>query len=164
METPVKIEGGGGISGPGGAVGPHFNERHTIWAGEIEWKKKGANEQQIVHNVRCQVSATIKNGEPEVLSDSWRTKLMLQLIPKHVIRNMGGQYFKDSKPVSFHPEESESLNLLSKEMSSGYAGLVQFGNSNTVLILLYNKEKKSYHGFIPKDQNSFVERIMNINS
>eukprot|EP00088_Acartia_fossae_P000504 TRINITY_DN10214_c0_g1_i1.p1 TRINITY_DN10214_c0_g1~~TRINITY_DN10214_c0_g1_i1.p1 ORF type:complete len:826 (-),score=307.39 TRINITY_DN10214_c0_g1_i1:793-3270(-) len=157
-------QGGAGMSGPGRPVGPHHKEKQMIWAGEIEWKKKaGPNEQQIVHNVKCQVSSTLKNGQPEVLSDNWPTKLMMQLIPKQVIQNIGGHYFKDSKSVFFHPQESESLNLLSKEMSSGFAGYVQFGNCDIkVLILLYGSEKKSYLGFIPNDQNSFVERIMSI--
>lgn len=105
-----------------------------------------------------------ENGKPEVMPDNWPTKLMLQLIPKSVVQTIGGQYFKDSKSVLFHPQESDSLEALSKEMSSGFAGCVHISNNGDikVLILLYGAEKKSYLGFIPNDQNSFVERIMTI--
>jgi hypothetical protein len=56
--------------------------------------------------------------------------------------------------VLFHPQESDSLEALSKEMSSGFAGCVHFSNNCDikVLILLYGSEKKSYLGFIPNDQ------------
>ena len=111
------------------------------------------------------VSSNVKeNGQPEVMPDNWPSKLMLQLIPKSVIQSIGGQYFKDSKSVLFHPQESDSLEALSKEMSSGFAGCVHISNNGDikVLILLYGAEKKSYLGFIPNDQNSFVERIMTI--
>jgi len=152
----------------GARVGPQQQrEKQMIWKGELEWQKKGPNptDQKISYSVSCTVSSNVKeNGQPEVMPDNWPSKLMLQLIPKSVIQSIGGQYFKDSKSVLFHPQESDSLEALSKEMSSGFAGCVHISNNGDikVLILLYGAEKKSYLGFIPNDQNSFVERIMTI--
>jgi len=134
-----------------------------IWSGELEWQKKvkdGANEQKLSHSVTCSVSSTMQeNGQPEVRSDNWPNKLIMQLIPKSVIHTIGNQYFKDAKSVFFHPQESDSLEALTKEMSAGFAGCVHFqGNTCDirVLILLYGSEKKSYLGFIPHDQASFA--------
>merc|ERR1719154_692297 len=116
----------------GARGGPQQREKQMIWKGELEWQKKGPNQndQKISHSVSCTVSSSVKeNGQPEVMPDNWPTKLMLQLIPKSVVQTIGGQYFKDSKSVLFHPQESDSLEALSKEMSSGFAGCVHFSNN-----------------------------------
>jgi len=171
-------QGGGGMMGgqqqQQGAMMPgrvpvQQKEKQMIWSGELEWQKKvkdGANEQKLSHSVSCTVSSTMQeNGQPEVRSDNWPNKLIMQLIPKSVIHTIGNQYFKDAKSVFFHPQESDSLEALTKEMSAGFAGCVHFqGNTCDirVLILLYGSEKKSYLGFIPHDQASFVERIMTV--
>lgn len=43
--------------------------RHTIWTGTLEWIEKSkplTDIPKITRNVPCTVSASIKNGEPEL--------------------------------------------------------------------------------------------------
>jgi mediator of RNA polymerase II transcription subunit 25 len=50
-------------------------------------------------------------------------------------------------------------------MSNGFAGCVHFTPAQCdvkILILLYMPEKKSYYGFIPNDQNGYVERLRRV--
>lgn len=44
----------------------------------------------------------------------------MQLMPKQLVGNIGGQFLKDSKTVVFHPNACEALEALSKVMSSGF--------------------------------------------
>ncbi|XP_045479240.1 mediator of RNA polymerase II transcription subunit 25 [Harmonia axyridis] len=146
-------------------------ERHTIWQGLLEWieKPKNAPEQQkITKHVPCQVSANSKDGEPELKADGWPGKLIMQLMPKQLIGNIGGAYLKNSKSVLFHPQPCEALESLTKVMSSGFAGCVHFTSIANpacdikVLILLYTVEKRAYLGFIPNDQTAFVDRLRKV--
>jgi mediator of RNA polymerase II transcription subunit 25 len=60
---------------------------------------------------------------------------------------------------------SDSFESLSKVMSNGFAGCVHFTPAQCdvkILILLYMPEKKSYYGFIPNDQNGYVERLRRV--
>ena len=65
-------------------------------------------------------------GGSEVQFQNWPTTLILQLIPKDLAQTIGSHFFKNSKSVLFHPEPSESLDALTKTLSSGYAGCVHF--------------------------------------
>src|SRR4051812_6616883 len=50
-------------------------------------------------------------------------------------------------------------------MSNGFAGCVPFTPSQCdvkILILLYMPDKKSYYGFIPNDQNGYVDRLRRV--
>lgn len=50
-------------------------------------------------------------------------------------------------------------------MSNGFAGCVHFTPSQCdvkILILLYMPDKKSYYGFIPNDQNVYVDRLRRV--
>lgn len=44
----------------------------------------------------------------------------MQLMPKPIVGNIGGQFLKDSKTVIFHPTPCESLDALIKVMVSGF--------------------------------------------
>lgn len=60
---------------------------------------------------------------------------------------------------------SDSFESLSKVMSNGFAGCVHFTPAQCdvkILILLYMPDKKSYYGFIPNDQNGYVERLRRV--
>lgn len=108
----------------------------------------------------------------------------MQLMPKQTIGSVGGHYLKDSKTVIFHPQPSESLENLSKVMSSGFvsfvytnvhyyqqiyqcflkqAGCVHFPTTPNceikVLILLYTAEKKAFLGFVPNNQVGFIDKL-----
>lgn len=50
-------------------------------------------------------------------------------------------------------------------MANGFAGCVHFTPSQCdvkILILLYMPDKKSYYGFIPNDQNGYVDRLRRV--
>ena len=154
--------------GPRGPAPPGGQrEREVIWKGELEWQEKvkdGPGDQKISHSVACSVSTSKENGVPEVKPDNWPTKLIMQLIPKTLVQTIGGEYFRNSKSVLFHPSDCDSLEALTKVMGTGFAGCVHFtGHCDIkVLILLYSNDKKAYLGFIPNDQTSFVERIRTV--
>ncbi|XP_029163114.1 mediator of RNA polymerase II transcription subunit 25-like isoform X2 [Nylanderia fulva] len=147
-------------------------ERQTIWQGIVEWIEKAKNPtdaQKQTRHVPCQVSANSKDGDPELKADTWPSKLIMQLMPKQLIGNIGGSYLKNSKSVLFHPTPCEALESLTKMMSAGFAGCVHFTSVPSspaceikVLILLYTAEKKTYLGFIPNDQTAFVDRLRKV--
>ncbi|XP_014291430.1 mediator of RNA polymerase II transcription subunit 25 isoform X2 [Halyomorpha halys] len=144
-------------------------ERQTIWQGILEWleKKAPGDSQKMTRHVPCQVSTNYKEGgEPELKADSWPQKLIMQLMPKQLIGNIGGAYLKNSKSVLFHPQACDALESLTKVMSTGYAGCVHFTSTPQcdikVLILLYTSEKRAYLGFIPNDQVAFVDRLRKV--
>ncbi|KAG8306970.1 Mediator of RNA polymerase II transcription subunit 25 [Homalodisca vitripennis] len=89
----------------------------------LEWieKSKTPNDaQKNTRHVPCQVSAHSKDGEPELKADSWPQKLIMQLIPKQLIENIGGAYLKNSKSVLFYPQPCEALESLTRMMCSGF--------------------------------------------
>ncbi|RLU26588.1 hypothetical protein DMN91_000384 [Ooceraea biroi] len=147
-------------------------ERQNIWQGIVEWIEKAKNPtdaQKQTRHVPCQVSANSKDGDPELKADTWPPKLIMQLMPKQLIGNIGGSYLKNSKSVLFHPTPCEALESLTKMMSAGFAGCVHFTSAASspaceikVLILLYTAEKKTYLGFIPNDQTAFVDRLRKV--
>merc|ERR1719500_818827 len=156
-----------GMGPRSGALPGGQREREVIWKGELEWQEKvkdGPGDQKISHSVACSVSTSKENGVPEVKPDNWPTKLIMQLIPKTPVQTIGGEYFRNSKSVLFHPSDCDSLEALTKVMGTGFAGCVHFtGHCDIkVLILLYSNDKKAYLGFIPNDQTSFVERIRTV--
>lgn len=55
--------------------------------------------------------------------DLWPPRVFMQLMPKQLVGNIGGEYLKDSKTVVFHPSTCESLENLTKVMSSGFVSL-----------------------------------------
>ena len=130
----------------------------------FEKVKDGPGDQKISHSVACSVSTSKENGIPEVKPDNWPGKLIMQLIPKSLVQTIGGQYFRNSKSVLFHPNDCDSLEALTKVMGTGFAGCVHFTGTCDikVLILLYSNDKKAYLGFIPNDQVSFVDRIRTV--
>lgn len=53
-------------------------------------------------------------------ADGWPQKLIMQLMPKQLIGNIGGAYLKNSKSVLFHPQACDALESLTRVMSSGF--------------------------------------------
>ncbi|KAG5897917.1 hypothetical protein JTB14_014033 [Gonioctena quinquepunctata] len=167
-QTQAMSQGGQGQPQPMGSL----RERQTIWQGLLEWieKPKNATDQQkITKHVPCSVSANSKDGEPELKADGWPQKLIMQLMPKQLIGQIGGAYLKNSKSVLFHPQPCDALESLTRVMSSGFAGCVHFTSIPNhspcdikVLILLYTPDKRAYLGFIPNDQLAFVDRLRKV--
>ncbi|CAH0717748.1 unnamed protein product, partial [Brenthis ino] len=164
MSSQVPAVGGvGSVSAP--------LQRTYIWSGVLEWMEKGKapGDQKIIRQLPCQVSANSKEVEPELKADTWPNKLLMQLMHKQLISNIGGQYLKDSKSVLFHLQQNEALDALTKVMVGGFAGCVHFSPMPSppqcdikVLILLYTPDKKAYLGFIPNNQATFVDRLRKV--
>jgi mediator of RNA polymerase II transcription subunit 25 len=138
-----------------------------IWRGILEWNDK-QNQQNTMRQVQCEVHSSFskETKEVEVRGDNWPTKLIMQLMPRQVITNVGGHRLRESKIVIFQwGQPSEAFQALTKVMANGFAGCVHF-NANQcdlkILILLYMPEKKSYYGFIPNDQVGYVEELRRI--
>lgn len=162
-------------TGPGVPMGSQLTaqrDRHTIWQGIIEWIEKAKAPPDAPKQTRhlpCHVSANSKEGDPELKADTWPQKLIMQLMPKQLIGNIGGSYLKNSKSVLFHPTPCEALESLTKVMNSGFAGCVHFTSVQQspaceikVLILLYTAERRTFLGFIPNDQSAFVDRLRKV--
>lgn len=145
-------------------------QRTYFWSGVLEWMEKGkaSGDQKITKLLPCQVSANSKELEPDFKADTWPNKLLMQLMPKQLISNIGGQYLKDSKSVLFHLQQNEALDALTKVLVNGFAGCVHFSPMTPaqcdikVLILLYTPDKNAYLGFIPNNQTTFVERLKKV--
>nr|CAH7747629.1 unnamed protein product [Callosobruchus chinensis] len=140
-------------------MGP-VRERHTIWQGLLEWIEKPKIPQT---NKKLQSTSLARKA------DGWPQKLIMQLMPKQLIGNIGGMYLKNSKSVLFHPQPCDALESLTRVMSSGFAGCVHFTSIPNpsscdikVLILLYTADKRAYLGFIPNDQAAFVDRLRKV--
>ena len=103
--------------------------RKIIWTGELQWKENSKLEpnsnKKMEHQVVCSVtSKKDDNGMPEVKPDNWPSKLIMQLIPKTLVQKLGGHFFNHSRSVLFHPQKSESLDILTRVLGTGYAGCV----------------------------------------
>ena len=106
-----------------------IESRKVIWTGELQWKENSKVEpntsRKQEHTVVCSVtSKKDDNGMPEVKPDNWPPKLIMQLIPKTLVQKLGGHFFNHSRSVLFHPQKSESLDILTKVLGTGYAGCV----------------------------------------
>ncbi|XP_066601474.1 mediator of RNA polymerase II transcription subunit 25-like isoform X2 [Prorops nasuta] len=166
-QAPANVAGG---AVAGQQIGPP-RERHTIWQGILEWIEKAKNPsdtQKHTRHVPCQVSPNPKDGDTDLKADTWPQKLIMQLMPKQLIKNIGGAYLNNSKSVLFHLTPCEALESLTKMMSSNFAGCVHFTSvppstcEIKVLILLYTAERGTYLGFIPNDQTAFVDRLRKV--
>ncbi|XP_020293068.1 mediator of RNA polymerase II transcription subunit 25 [Pseudomyrmex gracilis] len=147
---------------------PSVITRQNVWQGLLEWiekPKNGEGQTKQTRQVPVHVSCNVRDGEPDVKTEAWPSKLIMQLMPKQLIGNIGNAFLKNSKSVLFHPTPCEALESLTKMMCSGFAGCVHFTPSSCdikVIILLYTSEKKGYLGFIPTDQVGFVEKLRKV--
>ncbi|ROT73196.1 putative mediator of RNA polymerase II transcription subunit 25 isoform X2 [Penaeus vannamei] len=160
-QTPNQVGQGAGINMP--------NQRQVVWQGTLEWQeKKGDNNTRVAHQVTCKMTSLVVNGEPEVKTEGWSTKLIMQMIPKHILGSIGNTFFKNVKTVMFLPDQSPALEALTTFLFRGMAGCVHVShpapsqNEVKVIILLFSCEKKAYVGFIPVDQVSFVNKIRSV--
>ena len=86
---------GGFQPGPGMNTAPR--EREVIWKGDLEWQEKvkdGPADQKISQSVKCTVLTTKGNGVGEIRTENWPPKLLMQLLPKSLLQNIGEQYFR----------------------------------------------------------------------
>lgn len=136
-------------------------QRERIWVGILEWNDK-QNQQNQVRQVPCEIYASLSKdtNEPEIRGDTWPNRLIMQLMPKTVISNVGGQMLRDARVVQFQWGNSEAFESLSKVMANGFAGCVHFTGPQQcdvkILILLYMQDKKSYYGMIQIKLNLLI--------
>ncbi|KAL7030348.1 hypothetical protein ACKWTF_006621 [Chironomus riparius] len=150
-------------------VTQQIQQRERIWRGMLEWNDK-QNQQNQMKQVPCEIFASISKdtNELEIRGDNWPQRLIMQLMPRSVISNVGGQLLRDAKVVIFQFVNSEPFESLSKVMASGFAGCVHFTNNQQtqcdvkILILLYMQDKKSFYGFVPNDQAGYVEKLRRV--
>ena len=100
-----------------------------IWEGELIWTEtsKEANNQtrKQEHKVQCSVFPAKDSLNPsDVRADTWPRTLRMQLLQKAIVHAIGGQFFKNSTSVLFHPTPGESLAKLTQSLSSGFTGCV----------------------------------------
>jgi Mediator complex subunit 25 PTOV activation and synapsin 2 len=71
--------------------------RERIWRGTLEWNDK-QNQQNTTRQVQCEIYASVskETNEVEVRGDSWPIRLIMQLMPRAVITNVGGHLLRVS--------------------------------------------------------------------
>ena len=123
----------------GGAVSSGNETVHTVKC-RAKAKASTVSGHHCIHlgnSLNCTIFFSVLQGAGQVCEvefQNWPQTLILQLIPKEAVRTIG-QFYKNSeyvnlwansKTVYFHPEPSDSLEVLTKVLSSGYAGCVHY--------------------------------------
>ena len=78
-------------------------ERINIWRGEVQWREKMRyTDLKVTHTIEAAVS-TVRSlaGLPEVNSERWPDRVIMQLLPKTLVSKFGGYYFRNSASVLF---------------------------------------------------------------
>lgn len=52
-------------------------------------------------------------------ADHWAPTLIMQMIPKHILGNIGNTFFKNVKTVMFLPDQSHALEILTNFLFRG---------------------------------------------
>ena len=82
---------------------------------------------RLTHSINCTVSSVLTHmGSPEVNSEKWPQKLVMQLLPKTIVSKFGGYFFRNSHSVLFQIQPGESGAALTNVMANGFAGVVHF--------------------------------------
>ena len=105
------------------------NPAQQIWQGELSWKnpKSESNQEQQAYSVVCTVYSQMNETQTEsiVKSDTWPQKLIMQLIPKSLVQQIGGtssKYFQNATAVVFHFADNPMKESLLEILNQGYAG------------------------------------------
>ena len=99
-----------------------------IWEGELSWRFKTESQ-----SVGCIISSQLDdNGhETVVKAENWPPKLMMQLIPKSIVSQIGetsNKFFCNAKSVLFNFPVGLAVNEQpGKILNNGYAGCVHLG-------------------------------------
>ena len=105
------------------------NPTQQIWQGELSWKnpKSDSNLEQQAQSVVCTVHSKMNETQMEsiVKSDTWPQKLIMQLIPKSLVQQIGGtssKCFQNATAVFFHFADNPMKESLVEIFNQGYAG------------------------------------------
>ena len=93
---------------PRPASGSFGLERLNIWRGEVQWREKMRyTDLKVTHTIEAAVSSVRSpGGRPEVNSERWPSRVIMQLLPKTLVSKFGGYYFRNSASVLFQITES----------------------------------------------------------
>ncbi len=114
-------------------------QRDVIWEGQLHWKdtttKVKTRDEMAEYSIRCSVTSDKDaDGVQKVSSDNWPKKLIMQFIPKALLRIIGGSFLEESKAVLFHPEEESGMREeLARTMGNDFAGCVHFVGAENCL-------------------------------
>ena len=108
-----------------------------IWQGELSWVNPNQSQtiqEQVAHSVVCTVSTQFMESsqQPNICSENWPKKLILQTIPKSLVQQIGGtssKYFQNARLVLFDFTDNRVKFFLTKVLDDGYAGCVHFRSS-----------------------------------
>ena len=80
-------------------------------------------------SVVCTVLSQLQEGsqEPKVQADNWPQKLVMQIIHKNLVQQIGGtsnKFFQNAKSVLFHFANNPVKEALTKVFNQGFAGCV----------------------------------------
>jgi hypothetical protein len=150
-----------------------FRGDHTrkIWQGELSWKSPhyDSYQKEVVHSIVCTVSTQIIESSQvqTVCSDSWPKKLTMQTIPKGVVQQIvGSNYLRNTRSVLFDFMDNPAKSSLTEVLNHGYACCVHFHSSEDkkcdirVLILLFSPADNNYWGYIPNEQDQFIDELL----
>ena len=147
---------------------PAWLEQETIWKGNLEWQMKDSQgDQKVTHCITLSAASKKENGTTEVNSNNWPDKLVMQLIPDTMHKEVAVPMLLESsisKKVAFLPEKSENLDILTKlkiTQAGRSVGFVQIPGPSDIkiLIIAYNQATGSYFGIIPDDQEGFIIKV-----
>ena len=151
------------------------DNHREIWTGELSWKnpRSDSNPEQSLHNMVCTVTAQLNDEQETIVrSDNWPKKLIMQIIPKNLVQQVGGQnskFFEHAPHVLFQFNQSPSKDSLTQLLSQGYVGCVHFQsdkekrcNIKVLILTLKPSDKNTYVGFIPNEQLQFVDCIRKV--
>lgn len=60
-------------------------------------------------------------------TEGWSSKLIMQMIPKHILGSIGNTYFKNVKTVMFLPDQSPALEALTNFLFRGMVSVASVG-------------------------------------
>lgn len=133
MQMQPTTSAGMTASQPSNAPGPpvEIKDRRRIWCGIIEYQEKpnqpgpATPANRITYSLNCFISCPVVNGEPEINTEKWPEKLVLQLLPKQLIMRLFPILKTASHHVGLHfSNDNEGLGKLSKIMSTNWVSVL----------------------------------------
>uniref|UniRef100_A0A1B6K299 Mediator complex subunit Med25 PTOV domain-containing protein n=2 Tax=Homalodisca liturata TaxID=320908 RepID=A0A1B6K299_9HEMI len=142
---------------------------HIVWEGILEcisYIKTPSKVHKNLRPIRAQISMkvrdVIRGEEEQVQAGFWPRKILLQLLPDHVVSEAMPDAFFFCKKLFLHPQDCEALGAISEILMNTYVGVLHINcqSSDTILmILLYTPCNERYDCFIPKNQTLFYDTL-----
>ncbi|XP_009860133.2 mediator of RNA polymerase II transcription subunit 25-like [Ciona intestinalis] len=149
-----------------------------IWNGALEWKQtrrqpgtvQGQAVPRIVHTVRCQIIQQQNNPTPEIDTNGWPQKLMVQFIPQSFLSHQAVHMQLQPRlyrTVNFNLSPPNFAQQLMMQLQKNVVGFITITNTqkptemkDVILMFFKNKDnKKQFIGLIPPDPNALMTAI-----